>query len=369
MRHFSYMLIALSVLLIGCGEKLAPESTNSKEVAQAKVPPKLDRKEKANKIREGANGQSVRVDLSSLPAKKLSDLYARFLGIPDGPVPRQANIDFEKNLAHLWAGKIERTDSSDSTQANVERVLAYYRANKNKMALKEFVRLADKEISLVKANIDWAKLCRIERLNGERCQILRAISKGIVGKDIIAYGMTEIFPSPDGALNVAFLDLLLRQAGAEYVDSLPAIHDGYLSFGFYQFTSFAIYDASDEKRGASIVNRAVTGSARIPGSVIALRNGDHHRAAFMFAVHNIATLLRIANVKEVKNLGKFHAKHQDEIVQFIAIAHHLPGPAIKGARHWMGSGMKKELQVSLKSPLRDYAHKTQGNLAYLYKVL
>ena len=89
----------------------------------------------------------------------------------------------------------------------------------------------------------------------------------------------------------------------------------------------------------------------------------------MFAVHNIATLLRIANVKEVKNLGKFHAKHQDEIVQFIAIAHHLPGPAIKGARHWMGSGMKKELQVSLKSPLRDYAHKTQGNPAYLYKVL
>lgn len=369
MRYFQYMLIALSAFLIGCGEKPDPRGADSKEVARAKVPPKLDRKERASKIREGAKGQSVKVDLSSLPAKKLSDLYAKFLGIPNGPVPREASIDFEKNLAHLWAGKIERKDSSDSTQANVDQVLAYYRANKNKMPLKEFVRLADKEVSLVKANIDWAKLCRIERLNGERCQILLAISKGIVGKDIIAYGMTEIFPAADGALNVAFLDLLLRQAGAEYVDSLPAIHDGYLSFGFYQFTSFAVYDANDEKRGASIVNQAVRGSARIPGSVISLRNGDHHRAAYMFAVHNIATLLRLANAKEVKNLGKLHAKHQDEIVQFIAISHHLPGPAIKGARHWMGSGMKTELQVSLRNPLREYAHKTQGNLAYLYKSL
>lgn len=369
MRLFICALIsACCIVFSGCDK----QSGEAQKESVVQTPPKSAaerKKEQAEKIREEVHGQTAKVNLTSLPAKKLSDLYAQFLGIPNGFVPREASINFEKNLAHLWAGKIERKDSSDSTQANVDKVLDYYRVNKNKMSLKEFVRLADKEVASVKANINWVKLCQIERLSAERCHILRAISKDIVGKDIIAYGMTEIFPAADGALNVAYLDLLLRQAGAEYVDSLPAIHDGYLSFGFYQFTSFAIYDAKGEKRGASIVNMAVTGSARIPGSVIGLRNGDHHRAAFMFAVHNIATLLRLANAKEVKNLGKLHTKHQDEIVQFIAASHHLPGPAIKGARNWMGSGMKKEFQVSLGKVLKKYAHKTQGNLAYLYKVL
>jgi len=324
---------------------------------------------KTSKKELAANTRMTQVDLAPLQGRKLGDLYAKFLGIPDGHVPMKASVDFEKNLARLWAGKINRKDSSDSSNANVGKVLAYYRANKSRMNLKKFVQLAGKEVASVKANIDWAKLCRIEQLHEDRCRVLQAISKDIVGRDVIAYGMTEIFPAADGELNVAYLDILLRQAGSEYVDSLPAIHDGYLSFGLYQFTSFAVYDTGREQRGASIVNRSVTGSARIPGSVISLRNGDHHRAAYMFAIHNIATLLRLGSDKEVRILGKLHAKHQDEIVQFIAISHHLPGPAIKGARRWIGNGMKQELQVSLGKILGKYAHKTQGNLAYLYKAL
>lgn len=357
------LLTACAIILLGCGEKLQP---SPKEIASA-AKKALDRKERADQIRKEAGGQRVIVDLSPIQGRKLGDLYAKFLGIPNGIVPRSASIDFEKNLAHLWAGKVERDDSSDSTQANVNKVLAYYHNNKNKISLTEFVRQADKEVARVKANIDWSKLCLIERLSKDRCPILQAISKDIVGKDVVAYGMTEIFPTADGKLNIAYLDILLRQAGAEYVDSLPAIHDGYLSFGLYQFTSFAVYSKTEEKRGASIVNRAVTKeNAKIPGSVIFLRNGDHHRAAYMFAIHNVATLLRLANKKEIGILGKLHGKHPDEIVQFIAAAHHNPGGAIGGARRWIANGMKKELRVSLGTILRKYADKTQANLAALY---
>lgn len=343
------LLAACALVLFGCGEKKP-----------------LDRKERAAQIRKEVSGQAVTVDLSPIQGRNLSDLYAKFLGRQNGVVPGSAPIDFEKNLAHLWAGKVERNDSSDSTQANVNKVLAYYHDNKSKMSLKKFVNLADTEVARAKTGVDWPRLCHVERLSGDRCRILQAISKGIVGKDIVAYGMTEIFPTADGRLNVTYLDILLRHAGAEYVDSLPAIHDGYLSFGLYQFTSFAIYDHGKEKRGASIVNQTMAESARIPGSVIFLRNGDHHRAAYMFAIHNIATLLRLANKKETTILGKLHGEHPDEIVQFIAIAHHLPGPAIKGARRWMASGMKKELRVSLGKVLGQYATKTQANLVALY---
>lgn len=377
-----FFMVASAIICIffftACGEKtidVVTEKAADKVVvtapAPAKIPERNERKEQADQIRARAteNSQPIQVSLSSLRGRKVADLYAKFLGISDGLVPESAAIDFQKNLAHLWAGKIERIDSSSSTQENVSKILLYYQTNKNRMSIKEFVALAGSEIVATKKSISWPRLCFLERLTLDRCSILQAISKNIVGKDLVAYGMTEIFPAADGRLNVAFLDILLRQAGAEYVDSLPAIHDGYLSFGLYQFTSFAVYDTGTERRGASIPNQAVTGKARIPGSMVALRNGDHHRAAYLFAIHNVATLLRLASDKEVKILRKFHGKHQDEMVQFIAIAHHLPGPAIKGARRWITHGMRKNLRVSLGKVLGQYATKTEENLLALYAAI
>jgi hypothetical protein len=75
--------------------------------------------------------------------------------------------------------------------------------------------------------------------------------------------MTELFPSMD-KMNKDVLDFLLRHGGEELVYHLPAVNDDYASFGPYQFTSFAVYNAEGQKKGASILNDFLPSGIRIP---------------------------------------------------------------------------------------------------------
>lgn len=315
-----------------------------------------------------ANAAPKTVDLQSLQKYKFDDLYSDLLGLK-GQVPPSARIDFEDNLETMWDKKLNRKRGvTKSAEGAAGGVVAYYAKNQTRMTLQQYVTWINHDVEGLKKSVDWIGLCGV-KLRGDRCKLLREIAEKTYGVDLVAYGMTELFPSANGTLNVRLMEVLLQNAGRQYLETIPAMHDRLTSLGLWQFTQYAVYNVGREVRGASAVNLYVGKPYKIPGSVLALRNEHHHRAAYMFAVANLKDLVRLMSDKEVANLLRGHRKHLDELVQFIATAHHLPGPAIKGARRWAANDMKLSLQVSLGPKLRKYADKTQGNLLALYAKL
>lgn len=306
------------------------------------------------------------VNLQSLQKYKFDDLYADLLGV-SGQIPPFASIDFEDNLEEMWGKKLNRKRGvTKPARGAADGVLAYYAKNQTKMSLAQYINWINQDVIGLKKTVDWVGLCGV-RLRGDRCKLLRAIAEQTHGIDLVAYGMTELFPSPNGTLNVRLMEVLLQNAGRQYLETIPAMHDPLASLGLWQFTQYAVYNAKSEVRGASAVNLYVGKAYKIPGSVLALRNEHHHRAAFMFALSNMKDLIKKMSDKEVANLQRGYGKHLDELVQFIATAHHQPAPAISGARLWVANDMRLPLQVSLGPKLRKYAEKTQGNLLELYK--
>ena len=164
--------------------------------------------------------------------------------------------------------------------------------------------------------------------------------------------------------------MLLRNAGTSYLMNFPAMHDKMLSFGFYQFTSYALRKDDKETEGVSIVNGFVKeGGLKIPDSVAYLVGDDHHVAAVYFAVHNFAKMLSKVGNKGLIQLKKRHKDYKEEMVMFIAAAHHLPGVAWRHTSVWINGGMKSSMLTVYRKNTGNYIYaiKTQGNLIALSK--
>jgi hypothetical protein len=170
-------------------------------------------------------------------------------------------------------------------------------------------------------------------------------------------------PAADGNLNVKIMEILLRNAGSNYLFTIPALYDKLLSLGLYQFTSYAVN--SGTKQGASRINAFLPTLVRIPGSVIELRNGEHHRAAFLFSLDNLANLVKKVDKKEFQALKNVRRMKPGDIVTFMATAHHAPGLAIRNARAWLQQGGKGSLNAFLKGRLVSYGRKSDNNLVAL----
>jgi hypothetical protein len=321
--------------------------------------------------------QKTRIDLTALRGMKLGNLNAWYVGI-GGKAPETLVINFAENLDKLWERKLDR-GVTPATKKSFQRVVDRYTHNDPGLTtLPQFVTKVDDEVKLVHQNLDYTALCQnwdkrvrtavsIKKhyLHAGGCALLKDMAGQITGRDLVAYGMTELFPARDGEKNIRLLQVLLPNAGSEYLNALPALGDPLLSLGFYQFTSHAVRHDASGAHGASMVSEYAQKDMRIPGSVIALNGNDHHRAAFYFAVYNIANWIRHSTPQEKRALRILFPSNMDNVAQYMAVAHHLPGPASKRARAWVQGGGKKPLVSYLGPKLTIYANKTKTNRAAL----
>lgn len=386
MKILVAILIAVSVLFAGCKESVV----NSVEIP-ASAPTRNERKAEAladvKKTAKEMAGAPEKVDLTPLAGHRLGDLYAEYLGLPKGKfAPASTVISSDEVMSRLYHKKVnfERCnkkgtickEASDTVLVQMPRLYKSYLANdKKKMSLKTFVGIADGKIASAKKSIDWTKVCKryqrtkdLPLLSQKKCTVLKSVVAELAGKDMVAYGMTELLPSAEGKLNVAYMDVLLRSAGAEFLYHVPALGDELASLGFYQFTMYALRKDEDVTEGASIINSFVkNGGEKIPDSVVYLDGHEHHTAAFYFAVHNLSRLVFSLSEKGVKNLSTKHKDYQDEVVIYVAAAHHAPGTAQKKTAAWVNGGMKSSLIGAYgKHRIGKYALKTKGNLLAIY---
>lgn len=369
-------LVAVLSLLAACSKKeevattepkvpaSAPSPKTKQEIEKEKQERKEEQKEKIDN--HAKKTSSTTVDTSSIAGRKLGGLYSDLTGIT-GMVGVRHEIDFGELLADLWKRKLDRKKVSEATVKAADIPIARYVNEPKKMTLKAFVGDAEKEVARVKANLNFEAACKGYQLSQAECKMFRSLALDVRGVDLVAYGMTELMPSAEGDLNVKIMEILLRNAGSNYLFTIPALYDQMLSLGFYQFTSYAVNGSSGQ--GASKMNTFLPKEVRIPGSVIALKNGEHHRAAYLFALDNLANLAKRTNAKEFAALKKALKQKPADIVTFMATAHHAPGLALRCMKSWLSKGAKGSLNGHLVGRLKPYGKKSDNNLAALEKAL
>lgn len=365
------LVISILLLLVACEKKstVAIPSADISPTLPVSAPVKSKEQKKEEKkeaLKEyEKETKAMTVDTRSITGRKLGGLYADITGI-EGVVETSHTVNFGELLVGLWTRKLDRKNVSSATIHAAEEPIKLFLEQPKKMKLKQFIAEADTQVTLVKRALDFGLVCKGYKLNEVECKVFKSLALDVRGVDLVAYGMTEIMPSAEGDLNVKILEILLQNAGSNYMFTIPALYDRMLSLGFYQFTSYAVNGVKNE--GASRMNMFLPRTIRIPGSVIELRNGEHHRAAYLFALHNLANLSKQTNEKEFATLRKALKQKPGEIVTFMATAHHAPTPAIRSAKHWLSKGAKGTLNNHLVGRLRPYGKKSDNNLAALEKV-
>ncbi|MEO5635367.1 MAG: hypothetical protein ABIS26_02425 [Candidatus Paceibacterota bacterium] len=313
------------------------------------------------------------------------DLFSFYTGI-SGKVPEKVSINFYEQLLVLhdkkqkWVNKNEKTeDAFVSLNTNLQQ--EYQGELPLRMDLKEYQGIVKKSIKEVRENLDWQKVQGIfydskdANLSPDRLDVLKSISDSLEAKNLTAYALTELMPSSDGKLNKNVFEFILKNAGLRFAYSIPSIYDEYACVGMYQITSLALADTEnpDNKGDISKINYALPEDLRLPGSVALLRESDHHKAAFLFVIYNLAALIRQLDENQFEVLKNNWKSHITAVTQFVALAHHAPTYARFSARAWLDSGAQGEFEDSC--PLkfkekdsrntRQYAINTKNNLAAL----
>ncbi len=332
--------------------------------------------------------KSSRYDMGQLAGVKFGDLLTRYTGIA-GLVPAHANIDFKERLAKLWEAKLVRAKGESDIfplpmMAVGKKVFdAYGREKVSRSNLVAYHKQIGDSISEVRANLDLSRIKKVqafEDLTAHHMKVLRFLESKINPTSILAYSITELMPTRGGTapIGIALYDFLLRNAGTEFIDSIPALGDNMISFGPYQFTSHALLETNAIAHGASFMQRALSidkAKRHIPRSVAELRGNAQHKAAYLFGLYNLAHGVRKLSDAQAKVLDKNTQWADDEdVVAFIAAAHNRTGVTYKAFQSYVAAYIKKgkdmqhdlidfiKMQSSLAGP---YAEKSATNYTLL----
>jgi hypothetical protein len=344
-----FLLLAASALLIqGCSESSASPALEKKEGRKIQA-------------RKGTYPMGV------LVGRPANDLYAFYIGSDGGRLPKTITVDWNERLDRLWEQKVKRSKGNAVVVRASREVRHEYRTlDPGLMRLRDYRQIASADAHRTYNALNWDKVgtmyfSKSGKVNQRKLKLFKAMAKLVDGRELTAYMLTELMPSNDGGFNRDFMSFLLRNAGRRYIESIPAIFDPKTSFGPFQFTEYALYDREGERRGASFLNQALSPNMKIPGSVIMLRGNLHIRAAYLFALDNIARLIKRLNDRQLKTLERIYKRSARDIVQFMGVSHHAPGYAPKAAMRWLDNGGRSSFSVSTAYRFKKYAIKTAAN--------
>lgn len=287
-------------------------------------------------------------------------LNSYFGGVGEPDVPTTATINYTESLKNMWDKKLTFPNVSPATRKSAPKVIERFERDAPLyLSIEDVAWIANYEAQNSRNSIDWFALCDRLKMNARQCENSIHAAKRINGTVLVSYSMTELMPGTNGKLNVKLYDKLTQTAGWTYVSAIPAMHDKKLSFGPYQFTSFAIYDDGKKADGASIVSRFA--ERKIPSSVMTLGYNDQHVAANYFAIYNIMR----AN-KRFKDGIRPQCFGGHNLPIFIATAHNNPKEAINAMVKHVRNDCAGDLLNGYKSKsVKVYGLKTVANFEAL----
>ena len=234
----------------------------------------------------------------------------------------------------------------DATYLLVVKPYVEWKENRDTMSLEQFIQQTNNIVKEIKWDVDdydwW--------LTRNKKKLFDVVKNDIDWESIVAYAMTELCEDKiDWEKNKQLFDLLLKNAGVNFLSKIPAIYDWKTSYWLYQFTEYALYDCNWQKRWASVVNKLLSSDKKIAGSVIDLMSWqDQTKAAYMFALFNLNAAVKQLTDKQAKDLLSYHnsnkEKCRDNMTQLIAMCHHRPADA-QALKKWHEDRHKNDIYV------------------------
>lgn len=282
----------------------------------------------------------------------------------------EVSWDVNTIMHTLWEKKIQRDNKKKFTVAKkfYNEVVSQIDFNNTPHSdIEEYKSDIKRSIEDIKSSFDYDQVKKDEFRNFNKYELWKELCDMIDENMVLSYNMTEFFPiwSPWGKTEYRFLDYMLKYYWKEFVFNVPAIHDDYASFGSYQFTSLALYDTAEEKRGASIMNQYLVEDIKVPWSVTKLKGSDHHKAAYLLAMHNLYLLLKNLDEQETQDIIDYVHTYQDIeyiLPQIMAIGHNFPVNLKKVAKFMLQHEDGQLLHEYMSwSHTEEYAKKTFQN--------
>lgn len=328
-----------------------------------------DKKPIENAVVSKAEPRSEYFFTGPLQGYKVNDLAARYLNVV-GEVPEKIKVDPEGVIKEMWNYKVNtRAKKNKLVRMFYEdKVKKYNFHDTEKMTLEEYLNNADKEINGIKYNLDWNTLKtvkeqewaeRVEKSGGKspaanyyldsvKVRYLSDISSSITSRHVAATFLTELMPGKDGLKNYYVTDFITQVYGPKFFElAPPAMYDTCLSFGWSQFTSYALFDDGKERRQASWINLALPEQFRIPNSVYDIDGFDHFTSAYALAIYSLSELIGSLNERQMQKLSNHW--DNDNIIKFIILSHHTPTLALKIGTQWINNNGQKDIEDYLNS--------------------
>jgi hypothetical protein len=273
-----------------------------------------------------------------------------------GDVREKEYIDFPSLLKKMWSEKLRQMSEIGGDAIPVaefqDQILASYEAKHTTQTLSDFEQRIQEALNDVRIpRIEMIrKIPAFAHLTDTQLLLVKRLESLVTARSLLTYSITEIMPTSgsDSEVGVELYDFLLQNAGSEFFECIPALHDKYLSFGPYQFTRFAIGDENHIHNGASVMNHDIWKDTQLPKYVGEMHGNQHHKAAYLLALYNIAHLVKnLGATPSKKLLDHFDSMPPETVLEYIATAHHLPTNAILAF---------KEYAHALTTPQKDRVH-------------
>jgi hypothetical protein len=300
-----------------------------------------------------------------------------------GEYPAFAMIDWKKNLDKMWQQKIRLSNNPAVDETYQKQIRPSFDREWKTSNLEDYLTRVEQIITDTREDIDWQKVQDIYRLDDDQLQILYEVAHALDAKDMLSYSMTELMPNA-GPKALMMYEFILRHAGERFLASVPAMGDKLVSFGMYQFTKYAIdvgqrkvnvaeereptkYEIVIEKNGASIMNDALPKNKKIPDKVGLIEGDDHHKAAYIFMLNNMAHALNSLKKHDIIDTFRENWKsHKSELIQFFAGSHYRTTVARENFTNWVDHGMRSQFKKSCSESILHYVRKTEKNYAVLH---
>lgn len=229
-----------------------------------------------------ANTKNSVIPTGNLRGHAASGLISRYFDIT--VFEENVNFNFEEVLQNMWEDKLANSTNKSAVEHVMNNQLQQYNKNTTpKSNLESFIQYQDNVINSIKQDYDFEALANEFRLTETQKSFVQNRMQRVDGKHLTAISMTELLPSSNGTVNANIYDLLLRSVGPEGISLIPAMGDGFLSFGPYQHTSYVVRDANGIRGDANIF-MAHAKESEFPGSMKHMTLDDQIKAAYGNAI-------------------------------------------------------------------------------------
>ncbi len=304
----------------------------------------------------------------------LNNMYRGYASI-DGGEP-----NYEKALKDLWAQKNSRWGNNFLEIAEAINN-EYDSKSSKKTTFHDYKQKINEELENIvddlKNNGFLSKFYNEDTMQGhpERKRFMENYLSAINGKAVMSYFLTELFPDINPAANIVFKNKLLKEAGEDFINNIPALSDSYLSMGPGQLTSYVINPG-----GAPMLNRYLSDHNKIPQSMEEFSTSEHHiKGSILNLKHNAINLMnRLYTNNQLTNFNDlFEELSADDRKKFIAghasAAHHAT--SLASTRYLQHTSKANEGLVDLADTkdmdlgrLRQYHDQSLRNFSVLKKM-